>query len=305
MEEIIYDESGFSSGIAVGEDNMASRHNIRKIEEVYKHGGEFYRKIIEERGGFDDNVKEAYEGFEHAPENLNVKRPNITRIWNLPLKNGGFVYGSSMGHIHDNYNFDVQEIYEFANYGGMVISDDRDIRFYVCRPKDKVIVPPNCMMTIFNLSYQVLETMDMANPLTNGSSKEILIEKKGPMIAFYHTGEGGSEYYSDSYLSRRFGNAVKFSKNGNAEIKLNKNYEQFGIGEDLAIDFRIDSSESSLVENILKNKDELRKYNIDVLEGKRIIDCIGRDGNKYIFDWPLGDLARSRDKVVHRALGMI
>ena len=39
------------------------------------------------------------------------------------------------------------------------------------------------------------------------------------------------------------------------------------------------------------------------LEGKRIINCKGRDGKEYILDWPLGDLVR--DKIVHGILGMV
>jgi len=299
-EELIYDESGFSSGVAIGR-KMASKINVRGIEEIYRNGGEFYKKIIDEGGGLCESVREAYEGFEHSPGDLIAKRPNVTQIWNLPLKNGGFLYGSSLGHVHKEYDFDVQEIYEFANYGGMLISDKDSVKFYVCNPRDKVVVKPDCMMTIFNLSYRILETRDMANPLTNGSSKEILIDKNGPMMAVYHN--GGDECYDDSYLSGRFDDKICFSKAGNVEMRLNKNYEQFRIKEDSVIDFMIEDYEGSLVENILENSGQLERYNIEVLEGKRIINCKGRDGIEYALDWPLGDLIR--DKIVHRVLGMV
>lgn len=301
-EELIYDESGFSSGLAIGR-KMASRVNVRRIEEIYRNGREFYKNIIDGRGGFYESVKDAYEGFEHSPGDLIAKRPNVTQIWNLPFKNGGFLYGSSLGHVHKKYDFDVQEIYEFANYGGMLISDEDSVKFYICKPRDKIVVKPNCMMTIFNLSYRMLETRDMANPLTNESSKEILIDKKGPMVAVYHS--GGDEYFDDPCLSKRFDNRICFPKAGKVEMRLNKNYEQFGIKEDSVVDFVIDSYEGSLVENILENSCQLEKYNIEVLEGKRIIDCKGRDGNEYSLDWPLEDLVRDKDKIVHRVLGML
>lgn len=280
-----------------------SRMNTRGINEIYKYAGEFYMKIIDERGGFCGFITEAYEGFEHFPEELSFKVPNITRIWNLPCNSGGFMYGSSMGHMHDKYEFDVQEIYEFDNFGGMLIADN-NVKLYVCKPRDKVIVGPNCMMTILNLSFRKLETLDMANPLTNGSSKEI-VKEKGPMIALYHTGNTNEDRCPDFSLSSRFNQPISLPTSGVVIMRLNKRYEQFGIRDDVAIEFDIDNKEDSLLENILRSREELAKYNIEVVEGNRVIECVGRDGRMYCLDGLLGDIARGQEKKLHKMLGMI
>ena len=285
-------------------NNGEFRHNIRKIDEIYKYGGEFYKKIIDERGGFKDFISEAYEGFEHSPQNLSLKRPNMTKIWNLPFNSGGFLYGSSLGHVHPKSDFEVQEIYEFHSYGGMLISSDGLNRLYVCRPCDKVVVPADCTMTILNFFYGVMKSIDMANPLENKSSKEI-IEQKGPMIAFYHTGKNAEANHYEPYFSEIFGPKVVFPVSGDVKMKINKEYRELGIKDDEIIEFNINSNWNSLAENILKRRKEFERYNIEVIEGNRTIRCKGRKGEVYSLDLPLEYLVRDEGKKVHKLLGMI
>ena len=280
-----------------------SGYNIRSIDDIFKYGEKFYMDIIDENGGLPEFITEAYEGFEHFPRNLSFKIPNITRIWNLPFNSGGFMYGSTMGHVHAQYDFDAQEVYEFCDYGGMLIANEEGIKLYACKPKDKVIVSPACMMTIINLSFKKLETLDMANPLTNGSSKE-LVKKKGPMIALYHL-SGSVDKYHDLYLSSRFDKKISFPTDGKVIMKLNKNYEKFRIRDDISIEFDIADNESSLLESILSNREEFARYNIQVIEGKRAVECIGRDGRLYCLDGLLGDIARQEAKMIHKMLGMV
>ena len=283
------------------------RHNVRGIEEIHKYGKEFYRRLIEERRGFLDCVLEAYEGIEHKPGEFSEKLPNITRVWNLPFNAGGFMYGSTLGHRHENYDFDVQEIYEFWNKGGMLISFNEGNKLFVCKSGDKVVVPPKCMMTILNFSVDELETLDMANPSENASSKAIL-EGRGPMIAFYHTGmQNGNLYCSSfkcsSYLSQRFGRRIDFPLEGIVKMRLNSRYDNFGIKEDAEVEFFV--CDGGFSGEIIRKKDELARYNIEVIEASDSVSCKGRDGQSYIISEPLEKLVVRRDKIVHRILGMV
>ncbi len=276
------------------------------MEDICRYGGEFYKKIIDEKRGFVNFIREAYEGIEHKPENLREKLLNITRIWNLPFNAGGFMYGSTLGHKHENYDFDVQEIYEFWNRGGMLISFNEGSKLFVCKPGDKVVVPPKCMMTILNFSVDELETLDMANPSENASSK-VILEEKGPMITFYHTGmQNGNLYCSSfkcsSYLSQRFGRRIEFPLEGVVKMRLNSQYENFGIKEDAEVEFFVRDGEFS--GEIIRKRDELARYNIEVVEASGSVSCNGRDGKSYRISEPLEKLVVRSDKIVHRILGI-
>ena len=309
IDEIIYDESGFSSGAGIGSEDYGfslEDHNlkVRKIDEIHKYGGEFYRNIINIGGGFGD-IKDAYEGYEHRPKNLNEKLPNVTKIWNLPFENGGFMYGSSLGHSHPKADFEVQEIYEFLGYGAMIIGLNDRIKFLVCKPGDKVAVGQDCVMTILNLSYKTLETLDLANPNENESSKKILEEKKGPMIFLYHPGLNSGKCYCDNFLSARFSKLVEFSIGGYVKARFNRDYEQFGISMDVGFGFEISDNEDGLIGRICDKADLFRKYNVEVVKAGPRIECRGRDGKVYCLEDSLSKLAVGKEKILHKVFGMV
>jgi hypothetical protein len=294
-DEEIYDESGCGSGCGIARRSKIKereyKQNIRGIDEIHKNGHGFYRKILGWMGGFSESVKQAYEGLEHKPENLRDKRPNITRLGNLRFGNGGFIYGSTMGHKHTK-EMQTQEVYEFNGYGGMLLGFDDKVQLYVCKAGDKVIVPGNCIMTIFNFSARDLITLDMANPDKNESSKDILKEKDGPMMAVYHPG----------IIRDR---SKKESHSGDVKMDINAGYGVFGLSYDARLDFWTRSGEGSLAKEILDRKKDLKRYNIEVLQGSRIVEAVGRDGNRYVLDKSLVQLVDGQDKRVHRVLGMI
>ena len=292
-------------------------HKVRSIEEVHVNGGDFYKNIIDERHGFLDCVKEAYEGFEHWPptdHRLDAKIPNVTRLWNLPFNSGGFMYGSSMGHVHKKYDFDVQEIYEFLNFGAMLIASNKDraIRMHVCEPGDKVAVPPDCMMTILNLSFDELVTLDMANPYENESTKEVLIEeRRGPMLALYHTSRDTLNSYStshfcSSFLSHRFNDRVVLPLDGIVRMKLNKKYSGiYNVPDaDVGLDFIIGSDNGDLADEILKHKDGFASCGIDVVKAESSVGCIGRDKDVHWIYHPLERLVTSSDRNIYDIFGM-
>ncbi len=289
--------------------NNCFRHNIRAINEIYKLGGNFYYDLIKSRKDFLENIYEAYEGFEHRACD-ETKMPNLTRIWNLPFNSGGFLYGSSMGHLHPQSDFDVQEIYEFLGYGGMLISSKNETKLYLCGKGDKIIVPPDCMMTILNLNFKELETLDMANPKENESSKDILLKDlRGPMIVLNHTGmqrknEYSSSFIYSSFLSHKFREKIILPLGGIVKMGINSKYENFKINQNEEIEFIIGSDESDLVNEIFRKRNEFRKYNIEIIEAEKGVDCIGRDRRHYRICDSLERLAISSDKLIHNILGM-
>src|SRR5262249_55633499 len=88
------------------------------------------------------------------------------------------LFGCTMGHWHEELSCPdrVQEIYEFQGYGALVIDqpDSDEIELWVARDGDKVIVPQQCHMTLYNLddSEHPLVTLDFANPRRNNSNKD-------------------------------------------------------------------------------------------------------------------------------------
>ncbi len=204
------------------------------------------------------------------------------------------MYGSSLGHVHPKADFKVQEIYEFSNFGGMLVSFEDYAKLFVCKLKEKVVVPPDCMMTILNFSIGRLETLDMANPLQNESSKDILRKKGGPMIAIYNTGlDRGEKSLSrmcDSFLSYRFKKKVIFPYSGDVKIRLNKNYEVFGIEDDAEIDIKVGICDGDLVNEILKREEEFREYNIKVEKGNVGLSHMDEDGELHVMNITLEKL---------------
>ncbi len=272
---------------------------IRGIGEIWECGGEFYKRVIEERGGFQHNIKQAYQGKENSPKDLTKKLPNITQFWNLLFNSRGYMYGSSMGHVHPSADFFVQEVYEFLGPGGMLIASDDETKLYVCKSGDKVAVPPGCIMTLLNFSYENLFTLDMSNPMQNPSSK-IRIKERGPMIAFYHIGDSNDFKAADFKTFR-----AHVPVSGNVKVEFNSNYRQFKIQEDERFHFRIGSKKESLYEELINRKKRFEKYNIEIIEASPNLRLKDRNGKSHQLTSPLVKLVTDKDKPVHKLLEMV
>ncbi|HRZ86026.1 MAG TPA: hypothetical protein P5277_04590 [Candidatus Paceibacterota bacterium] len=234
---VIFDESGYSSGAGLTKRNIP----FGRFEEMCDYDNCFNKKCkipgykINERN-FDsikdlfspdynqfkfpyletDNV---YVGLESCNKNstseeLENKLPNLTFLPNLEAKLSRekvIVMGSTMGHFHPS-NLAVQEIYEFEGYGAMVIdtrtkeegkvNSKGNIDLIMLKPGEKVIVPGNCNMTMYNLQEDPLEMQDFANPTNNIGIKN-LQKKFGPVFCVYY-----------------------YPKKGNLNFKLNPLYTQ-------------------------------------------------------------------------------
>jgi hypothetical protein len=182
----------------------------------------------------------AYSGAEHKGE---LKRPNITVIPNLQTKDGPIVFGSSMGHHHDDEQPlpRAQEVYEFQTYGALLIDrDGRDtVELWVAKPGDKAVVPNLCNMTLYNLDDEThpLITLDFANPDRNKSNKDLIFDY-GPILLGYYEEEKEAVFIlNDRYINI---NDPKYNKHGvsiqlpptNCEVHISLESEK-SLGEQL------------------------------------------------------------------------
>jgi len=141
-----------------------------------------------------------YFGAEHT------KKPKLPNVTFLPdISYGGWkITGSTFGHQHTQYQKEdqrpFQEIYEFQNYGGMLLRSQKSTNLVLMYPGDKAIVGTNESMTIFNLGNLPLSTLDYANPEMNSATKE-LETSIGPPAMFW-TNRGGTLFtINPDYIS--------------------------------------------------------------------------------------------------------
>jgi len=158
--------------------------NERTFESIKNLFSKDYKKFL---FPYENNLG-IYIGAEHSPKDLMKKFVNLTFFANLEAalnKEFAIVMASSMGHYHPQ-NLNVQEVYEFKGYGAMLINKDEKTDFIFLKPNEKVAVPGNCNMTIYNLDNKPLKTLDFANPEKNLSNKN-LQKQKGPMFCIYYS----------------------------------------------------------------------------------------------------------------------
>jgi predicted dehydrogenase len=157
-----------------------------------------------------------YSGAEHKGD---PKLPNITVLPNIPTRRARTMqlrfdqktfgigrdldlrmptgqevtlFGCTMGHWHGQTDCPdgVQEVYEFQSYGALVIDwpESDEVELWVARDGDKVAVPQQCHMTLYNLDDldHPLVTLDFANPKRNYANKE-LVGRIGPILLAYYT----------------------------------------------------------------------------------------------------------------------
>jgi len=157
-----------------------------------------------------------YSGAEHKGD---PKLPNITVLPNIPTRRARTMqlrfdqktfgigrdldlrmptgqevtlFGCTMGHWHGQTDCPdgVQEVYEFQSYGALVIDwpESDEVELWIARDGDKVAVPQQCHMTLYNLDDldHPLVTLDFANPKRNYANKE-LVGRIGPILLAYYT----------------------------------------------------------------------------------------------------------------------
>lgn len=157
-----------------------------------------------------------YSGAEHGGD---PKLPNITVLPNIPTRQARSMhlefdkkrfdigrnfpfslptcqevtlFGCTMGHWHGQTDCPdgVQEVYEFQGYGALLIDrpESEEVELWVARDGDKVAVPQQCHMTLYNLDDldHPLVTLDFANPDRNYANKE-LVRRIGPILLAYYT----------------------------------------------------------------------------------------------------------------------
>ena len=157
-----------------------------------------------------------YSGAEHTGD---PKLPNITVLPNIPTRWPGSMhlkfdkerfgigrdfpfslftgqevtlFDCTMGHWHGQTDCPdrIQELYEFQGYGALVVDrpENGEVELWVARDGDKVAVPQQCHMTLYNLDDldHPLITLDFANPDRNYANKE-LVARVGPLLLAYYT----------------------------------------------------------------------------------------------------------------------
>ena len=207
----------------------------RDFEKDYKRlFSDDYRTFDRRYHLLSDRIKNqpVYSGAEHGSKDHtpNCKLPNITvvpnvltshartvslqfddqgRDFRLPTGQEVTLFGCTMGHWHENTDspHGVQEIYEFQGYGALVIDDPRsdEVEFWVARDGDKVVVPQQCHMTLYNLddTDHPLITLDFANPQNNFANKK-LVEHVGPILMIYYTAHETVFVLNQHYINRGF-----------------------------------------------------------------------------------------------------
>jgi hypothetical protein len=269
----------------------------RHLDEIKKYSKGAYKNILRNIGNFDaaEEQRASDEGAEHSPNDLSQKLPNLTLLRNLKLSGQGgktVMAGQTMGHTHPDNGLKIQEIYEFQGYGAMLLAspyqaEEKSSTLYLAKKGSKVIVPGNCIMTIFNLDMQniygnPLLTVDMANPLNNSSDKKTQ-EELGTMMAIYMS-------------NLRCG----------LDIMLNSSYPHYGLDSDLSLHVSSWSPKGDdIFDSMLQDHEVFRNYNIELVEAGKSVEFISEDGQKVLLDKPLEVLVADESKPVHKLLGMI
>ncbi|RLG20480.1 hypothetical protein DRN74_05375, partial [Candidatus Micrarchaeota archaeon] len=137
------------------------------------------------------------------------KRFDIGRDFPFSMSTGQEVtlFGCTMGHWHGQTDCPdgIQELYEFQGYGALLIDrpESEEVELWVARDGDKVAVPQQCHMTLYNLDDMAhpLVTLDFANPDRNYANKE-LVGRIGPILLAYYTPYEAVFVLNRQYINR-------------------------------------------------------------------------------------------------------
>gem|GEM_PF-4779947 len=269
------------------------KFNPRFVDELHNIGGVFVDNIAARAGGLNemyDGGVVLYEGAVHQPKDLSQKLPNMLILGPVHLNNGTMLYGSTFGHEHTRKGGETyQEIYEFTDGYSALLTTSRDgvriswANLTVGAPGTKTPVSGTSTMTLFSLEPARCSLLsDMANPLDNPASKDVM-KAKGAMMALYKSRECPLEIY------------------------LNSKYAVFGIDNDVVIPLSPKSEKAEdIAQALIEAKDMLwEKYKIQIREAQPSIRCVGpRGSGDIILDGSLEEMARSEAKKLHKLLGL-
>ena len=223
------------------------------------------------------------------------KLPNLTYVPNIPATETAtgkhvIILGQTFGHHHDNENDGMQEIYEFRGFGAIIIDRDNTdtVDFVVAKEGDKIAVPTHCNMTILNLDYTPLMTLDYANPNNNRANKK-LQERIGPLLCAYIDNGIAVFEINENYINQRndYGAGVNIiPQNPVTQI-------EFNVGNHQELD--------QMIYYLLLDDDAREKFGnvgINVIPAEKSIVL----GNQQ-YHGSLLELIAIEDKSLHRELG--
>jgi len=147
-------------------------------------------------------ARSAHLRFEQKPFKINRDLD-----FSMPTGQEVTLFGCTMGHWHGQTDCPdgIQEVYEFQSYGALVIDrpESDEVELWVARDGDKVAVPQQCHMTLYNLDDldHPLVTLDFANPKRNYANKE-LVGRIGPILLAYYTPYEAVFVLNSHYINR-------------------------------------------------------------------------------------------------------
>jgi len=247
-----------------------------------------------------------YSGAEHSPDDLSSKLPNLTWLPNLESEHDILVMGCTMGHHQDMLGPKrMQELYEFQGYGVMVIDNDNEptVDLIIASPKDKVMVPNQCHMTIYNLGSSPLLTSDFANPSSaspnyNAANKDM--QKKstggiGPIMAIYRHQNMITVAFNAAYLNSTNEQAIRYGSG----------VKKAGISDnELTLTF-VACFDRELYQALQDSKNWFQNIGVNVKPASKAIELGAGKGEKLTTTESLVSLLLRPEKVLQRNFGMM
>tara|TARA_Y100000310_G_scaffold167856_1_gene167830 strand:+ start:38341 stop:39225 length:885 start_codon:yes stop_codon:yes gene_type:complete len=233
-----------------------------------------------------------YTGAEHNPTGLASKLSNLTHLPNLDAQDLTteemvIVMGCTMGHHQDMEGVNrMQEIYEFLGYGAMVIDHDGSdrVEMHVAQKGDKVVVPNECHMTIYNLDSEPLNTGDFANPNPkspnyNAANKDMQKEI-GAVMVVYQAKDGLHFDLNDQYFDPSTGLAASYGSGMHGVQSHTRSIviSDLGLGEsDLGERLHTELTKGSV-------GDEFAKLGVDIIGASPEVDLGSGPRSDSLFD---------------------
>lgn len=261
---------------------------------------EDYSKFEFKAKGNDDVV---YTGAEHKPSDLSKKLPNLTHIPNLETIDGKVVMSCTMGHHQDMPGEKrMQELYEYHGFGAMVMDNDgkETINFVFAKPRDKIAVPNQCHMTIYNLDTVPLNTADFANPnkksLNYNAANKEMQNQIGPVFCIYQDNMevvfkfNGKYVNSNNELVGKYGSGVKLTNYSLEDLEIRLD---IGAGEGLG---------KRLYDRLSndKTRQAFAKIGINLISASEEVEVKGVRTKESLLE-----IVQRDDKVLQRYFGMV
>lgn len=219
----------------------------------------------------------------YVPDHAVIYKPTIEEV---------LLFGDTKGHHQDMPGKKrMQELYEYHGFGAMVIDNDgkETINFVFAKPGDKIAVPNQCHMTIYNLDTVPLNTADFANPnkksLNYNAANKEMQNQIGPVFCIYQNWNEVvfkfNEKYvnSDNELVSKYGSGVKLINYlpEDLEIRLDVGAGE-GLGKRLYDRLSKDETRQVFAKigvNLIQASEEVEM--VGVRTKQSLLEIIGRD----------------------------